>query len=426
MALVLHRPFALALLLAAGLLGPVPALADAVPAPRPAPPEPPVAESLANVTPWLESKDWTVRSIAAYGLRRRTEPGVVVLCARALARETDPLVEGMLLGALQGRPRIDLVSEGGVTLAEALVGRLEHRHPLLRERAHALLTRMPPVPLGDKPEILKGWWARGREALAEEQAFLLKQPRAPAAGGAPAAPGETKTVAPVDPDVYSWVEGLQRDGLELVVVMDSTGSMGAVIAAAKAQCQALVRRLRFLVPQFRAGLVTYDDGARLRAPLTVDEAELQKAFDKVAAAGGGDIEEGVDKGIYLALKQEQVAWSRKAHRVIVVVGDAPPHDGDVAPLLKRLAKSADDEMFEHPVSVHCVATSSEGVEHFRAIAGAGRGAYITLGTTDRLADALVLLTFGNKYRTLAEAWLEEVDKLRATAPPPAPGAGGNR
>ena len=408
-------PSARALLLVGLLVGPATA-ADTPPGPKPAPPVPPVAESLSNVQPWLESKDWTVRSIAAYGLRRRTEPGVVVLCARALAREEDPLVEGMLLGALQGRPRTDLVSEGGVVLAEGLVARLEHRHPLLRERAHALLARLPPVPLGDKPEILRGWWERGREALAEEQAFLLKQPRAPLPGGAAPAPGESKTVAPVDPDVYSWVEGLQRDGLEVVIALDSTGSMGAVIAAAKAQCQALVRRLRFLVPQFRAGLVTYDDGARLRAPLTTDEVELQRAFDKVAAAGGGDVEEGVDKGIYLAMKQEQVAWSRKAHRAIVVVGDAPPHDGDVAPLLKRLAKAAEDDLFDHPVSVHCVATTAEGVEHFRAIAGAGRGAYITLGTTERLADALVLLTFGNRFRAFAETWLEEVDKLRAAAP----------
>jgi hypothetical protein len=384
--------------------------------PAPPAPKPPVAETLKNVEPWLASQDWAVRSLAAHGLRRRTEPGVVFLCARALAKERDPVVRGTLLGALQGRPRIDLVSEGGALLAEALVSALDEKNTLLRERAHALLARMPPVPLGDKPEILKGWWTRGKDALEREQVWLLQTPRVPPAGGAPSAPGETKTVAPVDPDVYAWVEGLQRDGLEVVLVVDSTGSMGGVIAAAKAQCQALVRRLRSLVPQFRAGLVTYDDGARLRVPLTVDAAELQRAFDKVGAGGGGDMEEGVDKGILLAMRQDQVGWSRKAHRVIVVVGDAPPHEGDVAPLLRRLAKAVEDELFDHPVCVHCVSTASEGVEHFGAIASAGRGFHVTLGTTDRLGEELVLLSFGAKFRALAIAWLEEVDKIRAAEP----------
>jgi hypothetical protein len=403
------------LLLAAFLAAGARLGADPGPA-RPAAPAPPVAETLRNVEPWLASPDWTVRSLAAHGLRRRTEPGVVVLCARALAREKDPVVRGCLLGALQGRPRVDLVGEGGAGLADALVLALDEPNALLRERAHRVLTRIPPVPLGDKPEVLRGWWARGREALELEQGWILRTPRGPAAGGTPPAPGETQTFAPMDPDIYAWVEGLQRDGLEVVLAIDSTGSMGPVIAAAKAQCQALVRRLRSLVPQFRAGLVTYDDGARLRVALTTDPGELQKGFDKVAAGGGGDVEEGVDKGIYVALRQDQVGWSRKAHRVVVVVGDAPPHEGDVAPLLRRLTKAAEDEMFDHAVTVHCVSTAAEGVPHFGAIAAAGRGFHLTLGRTDRLGEELVLLTFGAKFRAVATAWLEEVDRIRAAEP----------
>ena len=39
------------------------------------------------------------------------------------------------------------------------------------------------------------------------------------------------------------------------------------------------------------------DGARLRVPLTADEAALSRAFRKVIAAGGGDEPEGVDKAM---------------------------------------------------------------------------------------------------------------------------------
>jgi len=376
--------------------------------------QPRVEASLQPLERWLAHKEWTVRSICAFGLRRRSEAGVVALASAALAREQEPMVCASLLSALAGRPRIELVSEGGVTLGAALVRLLEHPAAPLAQRAHALLARLPPLPLGDRAEILKGWWERGQDALAREQQHLLRERAAapPPLDAAPAAPGETRTVERDSPDVYALLESLTRDGLELVIVLDSTGSMGPVIAAAKAQCQALVRRLRWLVPQFRAGLVTYDDGARLRVPLTFDAQELQKGFDKLVAAGGGDFEEGVDQGLYLALKQEHVGWSRKAHRLAVVVGDAPPHAGDVAPLLRRLAQAREDDLFDHPVTVHAVSTDPEGVDHFGAIAHAGRGLHVTLGRTELLAHELVLLTFGPKHRALAEAWLEDVERVR--------------
>jgi len=50
---------------------------------------------------------------------------------------------------------------------------------------------------------------------------------------------------------------------------------------------------------------------------------------KVEADGGGDEEEGVDKAVLLALRPDRVAWSQKALRVVLVVGDAPPHEDDV-------------------------------------------------------------------------------------------------
>lgn len=372
------------------------------------------ADDLARVDPWLRHADWTVRSIAAFALRRRTDDGVVERAAQALDTEQDPRVLGCLLAALEGRPRVDLVAEGGTLLAGRLVTLLEHPHPVLRARALALLARLPTLALGERPDLLAGWWERARDALAREQAVLRAARRErPASEAPPAAPGESRTVARAEPDLLPWVEGLKRDGLELMIVLDATGSMGPVIAAAKAQCEALVRRLTRLAPPFRAGLVTYDDGARLRVPLTVDAAELRKGLEKVAAAGGGDVEEGVDKGILLALQQGQSGWSRRAQRVIVVVGDAPPHDPDVVPLLKRLAAGAQDDLFDHPVTVHCVSTAPEGVEHFGAIAAAGRGVHLTLGRLDHLGEELLLLTFGRTHRALAEAWLAEIDRLEA-------------
>lgn len=399
----------------------------------PARADPPADEPARPVEAWLAHDDWAVRALQAFELRRRDEPAVVPAVVQALAREGDARVLLLLLRALSARERDVLVREGGVALGEALLALLEHPQAALREDALALLARLPPRPLGLDAARLRGWWTVGRDALRDEQARLraaaaapgAPSPGAPSHGapshGAPADPGlarEGRTVETRLPLLGPLLQRLGRDGLELVLVVDATGSMGPVLAAAKAQCRALARRLALVVPRVRLGLVTYDDAARVRVPLTPDVALLEQGLARVAAAGGGDLEEGVDKGLRLALQQEAVGWSRRALRLVVLVGDAPPHEGDVRPLLERLVAAGEDDLFEHPVVVHALSTDPQGVPHFAAIAQAGRGMHLTLAGTARLADEIALLPFGAAHRALAEAWLDELLRLegRLAAP----------
>ena len=374
----------------------------------------PVDPKLKAVRPWIEHKDWSVRALAAFELRTRSEPGAVWLATRMLSREENPYAAAMALGVLDGRPRAELVAEGGPPLPDAVLRLLEHAHPIVRSRALRVIQALPPVKLGDDPAAYRSWWTMGRQQLAIEQRRILT---------ALAKAGETKAAQPLAPSTsfessaddrfYGQIERLRRDGLELCIVMDHTGSMAPVIGAAKAQAVSLLRRLRKYVPSFRAGLVTYDDGARLRLPLTQNEATLKKAFRRVGAGGGADWEEGVDQGIYLALKQEMLGWSRKAQRVLVVVGDAPPHLNDVPRLLRRIQAARVDDMFDQPVIVHTVSTAASRVDFFPQIAKAGHGQHVTLRSTGQLVEELVLLTFGGEYRDRIRAWMAAMDKLRA-------------
>jgi Mg-chelatase subunit ChlD len=301
-------------------------------------------------------------------------------------------------------------------LAGLLVRLVAHEHRALRERAWVVLrTLAGQDPAADATD-LRLWWLRSRDALAREQAALLaarRRPTAPPAGGVPPAPDESVTVpADRNADLYDYVAELRRDGLEVCIVMDSTGSMGQVIGRARDRAASLVKRLAWLVPRFRAGLVTYDDAARLRIALTTDGGALEEAFGKLVASGGGDWEEGVDKGIALALRQERMAWSAKAWRVLIVIGDAPPHLGDVSPLLKRIVRARADPLYVHSVIVNTVSTHDGGVDHFEAIAAAGGGLHVTLGDTRRLEAELVALSFGAAFRDRVQPWLDEVALLR--------------
>ncbi len=371
---------------------------------------------VAAFRPWLAHEDWLCRALAASELTRRSDDDTVKILAYGVGRETDPRVLCVLLRALVGRPRDDLLVEGGIDLGDRLVPLLKHAHPTIRARALAILSVLAPVRLGDQPDAYVVWWDKGRAGLALE-AGLAKQRRAAAKGpGSQLAAGETHTFAAAAMAKYADLDRIHRHGLEIVICLDSTGSMGGVIEPAKRNLVALIERLRRLAPRLRVGLVTYDDAARLRSSLTTDEKALEKDFQKVIADGGEDYEEGVDKAVAVALRQDRVAWSGKASRVIVVVGDAPPHDEDVAPMLKAVATSRADPRYESPVRVDTISTSSgpgrdaDGlVPYFKALAAAGHGAALRLSETRDLAVELVVSAFGPSWREPIKTLLAEID-----------------
>lgn len=397
------------------------------PPPAPAVPKATVLESLA---PYLAHEDWLCRALAARELRKRAEDGVVAALSKTLVRETDARVEAFVLEALAGRPREDLLVEGGPDLAEVVVALATHPHPVVRERALALARRLPPIALPDDALAVRAWWERAKEAYALERDEAIARRKAekekPPPGRVPMAPGETVTTdAAGAAPRYGQIERVRREGLDLMICLDETGSMEPVIDAAKATIADLVRRIRVLAPKFRVGLITYTDDAFLRVPLTGDEEVLRKAFRKVRAAGGGDMEEGVDKAIAMAAGQKFSGWYGKATRVIVVVGDAPPHEEDVDPLLRLISSVRRDPLYEVPLRIDTISTNLTGdadpdgfVHHFKAIAATGRGTAVRLDAYAGLALEIVASTFGPEWRPAIKALAEDLEALDKAAIPP--------
>jgi hypothetical protein len=264
--------------------------------------------------------------------------------------------------------------------------------------------------------------------LERAEALTRRAAAAAAARRSAAAAGDEPRTASVPPLArYGDVERIAREGLEVMVCLDETGSMDPVIEAAKSGVARIVSRLRSLAPRFRVGLVTYDDGARLRVPLTADEAALSKAFRRVVAAGGGDEPEGVDKAIALAAAQRVSGWSGKAVRVVLVVGDAPPHEEDVASMMKFVDEARDDPLYDRPLRIDTISTNLEGdggpdglVPWFRAIAARGRGTAVRLGRPDDLALELVASCFGPEWRDAVRDLARDLDAFEAAAKEPPP------
>ena len=378
----------------------------------------PIHPRIKAIEPWLRNDDWSVRSIAALELRSRSDVGTIRVLARMMRKEKHPKALACALKSLEGRARIELVTEGGPVLVEALLRGLTHPHPVVAARSTSVLRTMPRMQLGSDPSVFVEWWRLCRARFLKEHkrlaAALAPPPKKEKGPGA-----ATSVESAPDNHLYESLERMRRHGLEVCIVMDHTSSMTSVIGATKRQAKSVIAKLRRYIPGFRAGLITYDDRAMARCTLTSNGKLLLRAFNKVAAAGGADWEEGVDKGIALALKQTVTGWSRRALRMIVVMGDAPPHGSDL-PVLGRIIRRARGSLdYDVPIQIHTVSAGTNEVHHFPAIARAGGGLHVPLSRAGNLVELFVRMAMGGANHETILRWMKEMDALDAAehAPP---------
>jgi len=128
----------------------------------------------------------------------------------------------------------------------------------------------------------------------------------------------------------------QTKRMDLVLVIDITGSMGSYMSQVRSRLIEIVDALEKLTregPQvtINVGIVAYRDYAdgQVTHPLalTADMSKV-RAFlssSEFTPSGGAGINEAVCDALYEAC---QMAWGDRALRVVCLVGDAPPHTND--------------------------------------------------------------------------------------------------
>ena len=119
--------------------------------------------------------------------------------------------------------------------------------------------------------------------------------------------------------------------VDVVFVLDTTGSMSGLIQTAKEKIWSIATTMASAqpTPEIRIGLVAYRDRGDHYVTRVVD---LSDDLDSVYAAlmdfqadGGGDTPESVNRALFDAV--HNVSWSQgsQAYQVVFLVGDAPPH-----------------------------------------------------------------------------------------------------
>ena len=141
-----------------------------------------------------------------------------------------------------------------------------------------------------------------------------------------------KTPAPaIDPNVQITLPMASTPIIDVVFVLDTTGSMGGLIHTAKEKIWSIATTMTSAqqTPNIRIGLVGFrdrgDEYVTRMIDLSDDLDSVYASLMEFQADGGGDGPESVNKALYDAV--ERMSWSQdsSAYQVVFLVGDAPPH-----------------------------------------------------------------------------------------------------
>src|SRR5208282_4740017 len=133
-----------------------------------------------------------------------------------------------------------------------------------------------------------------------------------------------------------FIGELRRKGLDVVLVIDGTGSMQLIIDDVKAKMGQLIHAIHRLVPIARVGIVVFGGkGEKMNVqPLTLNPQKLIDFLGNVHAEGGDEWEEDLAGGVYTAI--QKMDWKPYAKKVIVLVGDSPPKKEDFQGVIQAI------------------------------------------------------------------------------------------
>ena len=166
---------------------------------------------------------------------------------------------------------------------------------------------------------------------------------------------------------------------DLMLAIDTTGSMGDEIAYLKSELRAILADLRRAHPglDIRLGLVAYRDLGDIYVtrtyPFTADLESMQANLSAQYADGGGDYPEAMDLAMARAVQQD---WRPDAVKSLLLVADAPPHDENIGKTWRAAEAARGKRIQIVPVAASGVGDTAEYV--MRAMAAATQSRYIFL------------------------------------------------
>jgi hypothetical protein len=369
-------------------------------------------ESASMLIGLLDDPAWQVRSFAIRSLARRrigAEPSW-------FAEEDEPRV---LREALRHRYPVDIERLGrGVRFlarSEQMEDKLlaaelgaasgdEALIELAREQAKKVILRMSRAEAGGlSPRIasLVGHYDlrkpyRWRTWLLQQgRGFEVRPVYAIDDGDMPTPPSLIGRLPPDDfGSLEQYMTKLGEREVDLAICLDCTASMSGELTAAQAGIDDLMLFVGDVVKQLRVGIVGYRDRRdRFETKgwgFTTSIDLARERLWQLSADGGGDERELVHRALRTAYTQ--LAWDQEHTKVLILIGDAPPHVGHGAECIEMARLAAESKL-----TTHVIQAEGEDVEHFPEIARAGGGRCVSLEDDDALIAEIAGLTLGERF-----------------------------
>lgn len=401
------------------------------------------------VTAYLTNSNWVIKVFAMMELRNQKSYDIYEAALLDSIKSTN---ENLRIYAVASALKLDSAGVDKVKSAqivEALIAFLDDKkQPFLSDKASEALELLTGAKkLGGKKKKWEDWFTKNKASLPDHATVYKMEAKGQAvealANGGVESGGIRGTTV-------ERLEKLNKNGLDLVLCVDITGSMGPCVAAVQEQVSFLVNIIISISPSSKIGFVCYNDASWVALPFSSDAKVIQEAVNRqLGATGGGDWEEGVDKAYETALFDPLLEWREETWKLIVIMGDAPPHGGDVDRTVKNAEdafkgtlvppppppqdrknpkkKVATGEKEKKPVQLKEVITSTiqtfsqneravvQGV--FSRIATAGGGTYVNLDDPSLVINQILQMIFGKEWESVTSEFIE-VFKANAAAAEP--------
>jgi hypothetical protein len=226
-----------------------------------------------------------------------------------------------------------------------------------------------------------------------------------------------------------FIGGLRQSGLDVVLVIDGTGSMKLIIEDVKNRMKQLVLAIHRLVPTARIGIVVFGgrgEPIQTEAP-TISPETLIAFLQNIQAHDGGEWQEDTLGAVRTAV--DRMGWRPNAKKVIVLVGDTPPFDEDNAPVMQEIRQfreengvvnTVDVTVEEHERFMEDWAKAHGGekpytddglpdfyleTQHaYQAMAATGGGSWRSLTKDQQINQQVLILAFGTRWQTEVTAF----------------------
>jgi hypothetical protein len=129
--------------------------------------------------------------------------------------------------------------------------------------------------------------------------------------------------------------------VDIVLCLDTTNSMKKYIDPLREKLIPELDKLVKNFSSFRIGMVLFKDYYDIYltrvVPFTNDFARFQRELNAIRVGGGGDIPEAVYEALYEGAAK--LPWEAES-RVMILIGDAPPHPKPRGKITKEMAEAA--------------------------------------------------------------------------------------